>query len=119
MKDKRKLQRRNFIYDIEVQDRSRKNEETGDFLVLGELADITVEGVMLVTDDPVAETTRFPLRILLPEAVNGLTFIDFEAESIRCSKTIHETIFTTGFRVIRMDEATQAVVERFIEEFAV
>lgn len=119
MKEKRKLERKNFIYDIEVLDRGRIDDETGDHPVLGDLADITVEGVMLVTDDPVEENVTYSLRLMLPEDMETLKSIDFEAQSIRCNKTIHETIYTTGFKIIRLDEDNRSIVNRLIEEYAV
>lgn len=119
MEEKRKLERKNFIYDIEVQDRSKPVDETGEYPALGDLADITVEGVMLVTDDPVEEKSLFELRVVLPEEMEGLREIDFEAESIRCSGTIHETIFLTGFKITKLDNNNRGVITRLIEEFAV
>jgi len=119
MQDKRKLERKNFIYDIEVLDRGKPVDETGDFSIIGDLAEITVEGVMLVTDDPVKENAEFHMRVPLPEEINGKNEIDFVAESIRCNKTIHETIFTTGFRITKLDENNRSVIVQFIEEFAV
>ncbi len=119
MQEKRKLERKNFIYDIEVLDRGKPVDETGDFPVIGDMADITVEGVMLVTDDPVEESAEFHMRVPLPEEINGKNEIDFVAESICCNKTIHETIFTTGFRITKVDESNRSVILRFIEEFAV
>jgi len=119
MKEKRKLQRRNFIYDIEVFDRSRPADDDGKFVPLGDLADVTVEGVMLVTDTPVEENRVYQLRVVLPDDVTGMRILDFEARSIRCSKTIHESIFTTGFLITRMDEATRSAISKLIDEYAV
>lgn len=119
MKEKRKLERRNFIYDIEVLDRTKTDEETGDFVPIGDLADVTVEGIMLVTDDPVEENADFQMRLVLPEKIDGLTHIDFEAHSIRCNKTIHETIFTTGFLITKLDHETRQTMTHLIDELAV
>lgn len=119
MQEKRKLERRNFIYDIEVSDRGKPVDENGEFPVLGDLADVTVEGVMLVSDEPVAEKTAFQLRVVLPDDVEGMNILDFEAESIRCSGTVHESIYTTGFRITEIDDATQKAIVKLIDEYAV
>lgn len=120
MKEQRKLERKNFIYDIEVVDRGKPiDEETGEHPVLGDLADITTEGVMLVTDEPVAEGVAFQLRVVLPEEMEGLNAIEFEAESIRCNETIHEAIFLTGFKITKLDEQNRSIISGFITEFAV
>lgn len=119
MREKRKLERKNFIYDIEVADLAQPVDETGEHPVIGDLADITEEGVMLVTDEAVQEQKTFSMRVILPEDIEGLKFIDFEAESIRCNETIHETIFTTGFRITRLDDSNRSVIKRLIDEYAV
>ncbi len=119
MREQRKLERKNFIYDIEVIDRGKPVDETGEHPVLGDLADITTGGVMLVTDEPVEEEASFQLRVVLPEDIEGLKVIDFEAESIRCDETIHETIFTTGFKITKLDENNRSVITRLISEYAV
>ncbi|MBT4264431.1 MAG: hypothetical protein HN580_17645 [Deltaproteobacteria bacterium] len=119
MTEKRKLERKNFIRDIEILDRNGPVAEEGGLSVLGDLADITVEGVMLVSDEPVSEKTIFQMRIILPEEIEGVKEIDFEAESIRCNKTIHDNIYTTGFRITKLDQNNHSIVENLISKFAV
>ncbi len=119
MTDKRKLERKNFIRDIEILDRNGPVDEEGELPVLGDLADITVEGVMLVSDEPIAEKAAFQMRIILPEEIEGKDKIEFEAESIRCNKTIHDSIYTTGFLITKLDENNHAIIGKLISEFAV
>ncbi|MBU2646049.1 PilZ domain-containing protein [bacterium] len=119
MAERRKLDRKNFIYDIEVLDRNQSNEGEDGFFVLGDLADITVEGVMLVSDEPIAEKTLFQLRVVLPEEIEATSEIDFDAESIICKKTIHESIYTTGFRITNLDDSNRSIISRLISEYAV
>jgi len=119
MSEKRKLKRRNFIFDIGIVDRDQAVDSEGDSGVIGDLADITVEGLMLVSEVPIAENTMFSLRINLPEPIRGQQSIDFTARSIRCIKTIHETIFTTGFQIVDLDEPNRALIQTLIDEYAV
>lgn len=119
MTEKRRLERKNFIFDIEVFERSEPRDGEGDLSLLGDLADVTMEGVMLVSDEAIQEKTVFQLRIVLPEEIDGIKKIDFEAESIRCDKTIHESIFTTGFKIIKLDQENQSIIDRLITQFAV
>jgi hypothetical protein len=119
MSEKRKLKRRNFIFDIEVNDRSRPVDPDTNSHVIGDLADITVEGMMVVSEAPLPEKTDFQLRIYLPEPIRGQRHIDFDAVSIRCKKTIHESIYTTGFRITRLDEANGPIITELIDEYAV
>ncbi len=110
--EQRKLKRRNFILNIEVQE-----ENSGK--ILGDLGDITTEGIMLVSDDPILEDKLFSLKIQLPEEADEQLEIGFEAQSIRCQKTIHEAIFITGFKITTLDEENRKKIEYFIEEYAI
>jgi nucleoid DNA-binding protein len=110
--EQRKLQRRNFILDIEVFDRSTQK-------TIGDLGDVTIEGMMLVSDEPVAENKSFELGIRLPEEAEVQLEIEFTALSIRCQKTIHENIYITGFKIESLDEKNRRQIEYFIDEYAV
>ena len=110
--EQRKLKRRNFILNIEVQEKNSGK-------ILGDLGDITTEGIMLVSDDPITENKSFSLKIELPEEADEPLEIVFDAQSIRCQKTIHEAIFITGFKITALDEENREKIEYFIEEYAV
>lgn len=111
-KEQRKLQRRNFILDIEVFDRTTQK-------TIGDLGDITIEGMMLVSDEPVEENKTFKLGIRLPKEAEEQLEIEFTALSVRCQKTIHETIYITGFKIEALDEKNRRQINHFINEYAV
>ncbi|NQU63742.1 MAG: hypothetical protein HQ517_05600 [SAR324 cluster bacterium] len=119
MNEKRVLERKNFIFDIEVFDRSQPGGDQGELTVLGDLADVTKEGIMLISDEPIQEKTMFQLRIVLPEEIEGKKAINFQAESTRCAGTIHENIFTTGFKIKELDEDNLAIINGLITKYAV
>lgn len=110
--EQRKLQRRNFILDFAVQ-----NQKTGE--IIGDLGDITTEGLMLVSEEEIEADKTFQLRISMPEEAEEELDIVFKARSIRCQETIHESIFTTGFSLVDLDEETREKIEYLIREFAV
>ncbi len=110
--EKRKLKRRNFILNIEIFDNA-----TGE--IIGDLGDITTEGIMIVSDDPIQEDKMFSILIRLPEDADEKLEIAFEAKSIRCSETIHESIFITGFKIESIDEKNSQNVDYLINEYAV
>lgn len=110
--EQRKLKRRNFILNIEVFDRNSDK-------LMGDLGDITSEGIMVVSEDPIAENKTFELIIRLPEEAEEQLEIVFDAQSIRCQKTIHKAIYITGFLVKSLDEENKRKIEYFIEEYAV
>lgn len=110
--DQRKLKRRNFILDIEVFDRNSKKS-------LGDLGDITTEGLMVVSEDAISENKEFQIKVRLPEEAEKALEIDFDASSIRCQKTIHESIYVTGFKITSLNEDNKEKIEFLINEYAV
>lgn len=110
--EKRKFKRRNFILNIEIID-SNTNQ------IIGDLADITTKGVMIVSDDPVQENKILPFLIRLPKEANEKLEIVFTAKSIRCQKTIHENIFITGFKIENILEENRQKIAYLINEYAV
>jgi Bacterial DNA-binding protein/PilZ domain len=110
--DQRKMQRRNFILDIEIIDRS-----TGS--IIGDMGDITSEGIMVVSEEPIAEKKPFSLEVQLPKEAGNELSITFDALSIRCQETIHENIYITGFKITSLDDENKQKIELFIREYAV
>ncbi len=110
--EQRKLKRRNFILDIEIVDRA-----TG--MIIGDMGDITAEGIMVVSDEPIAEQKSFSFEVRLPDEADEVLAILFEAQSIRCQETIHENIYVTGFKITSLDEENRNKIEFLIREYAV
>ncbi len=110
--EQRKLERRNFILDLEIIDRDTDQ-------VVGDLGDITTEGIMLVSDQPVEEDKLFHFKITLPAEAGECLDIVFDAKSIHCRKTVHESIFTTGFTIENLDQNNLKNITHIIEKYAV
>ena len=117
--EKRKLKRRNFIIDMLIIDRNDFREGADDMPEIGDLADITVEGIMLVSDKPIEEDKLYELKVILPEEVAEGRYIDFDARAIRCSETIHENIYMTGFAIVSLDDINKQKIRHLIERYAV
>lgn len=118
--EKRKLQRRNFLLDMEVIDINGIDEDGNKGIVLGDLADITIEGIMLISEQPVDNNATYQLRVNLPEDVIGTEkAINFEAQSFNCHKTIHENIYTTGFKMTKLDGENKQRIREIISEYAI
>ncbi|MFH7319640.1 PilZ domain-containing protein [Desulfurivibrio sp. D14AmB] len=107
----RRLTRRNLIYHLEVFD-----EESGE--LVGRLVDITTEGVKLVASSPVGPDRHFRLRMKLPEDHFPRSHWCFEAVSLWTTRDINPEFHTTGFRLVKLDEADQELVSGLIELFS-
>ena len=117
--EKRKLKRRNFIIDMMVIDRNDFREGTEDFPEIGDLADITVEGILLVSDEPIVEDKLYEMKVILPKEVEEGRYIDFDARAVRCKETIHENIYMTGFKIESLDDANKQRIRKLIDRYAV
>ena len=78
MNDRRKHKRRHTIFYLKVYD-----ETTGK--VAGRLVDITIEGMMLVSEKQVDMSNIFDFRLALPEKINGVDELTLKAKSVRLS----------------------------------
>ena len=110
--EQRNLKRQNFIIDLEVIDMESNQ-------IIGDVGDITPEGLMLVSEQPIEESKRFKFKIAFPEDAEIKMQIEFEAESIRCVRTIHESIFTTGFKIENPDSENLLSINKMIKRYAV
>ncbi len=108
----RKLKRRNFVIDLEIVDM-----DTGQ--TLGDIGDITTEGLMIVSEEPIEEKRVFRFKVVTQEDLEENINMEFSAKSIRCQKTIHEHIYTTGFLIENLDQENFNRVSTLINSFAV
>ncbi|MBU3916143.1 hypothetical protein KKA14_11470 [bacterium] len=110
--ESRKLERRNFIIDLEIYDRDSDQ-------LIGDIGDITTEGLMIVSEEPVAEKKVFNLMVVAHEDIGEDIEMTFSAKSIRCQKTIHEHIYTTGFLIETLDKENFEKISNLINNYAV
>ena len=106
----RKLKRRHLVYYLEVLDRN-----TGQFL--GNLADITTEGLMLLTKERIERDTAFGLRIILPAGLLGKPHLDLNVESLWCERDINPDLFANGFRFVDISEEMLDDIEHLVDHY--
>jgi c-di-GMP-binding flagellar brake protein YcgR len=111
MTGKRKLKRRHLIYYLNVYD-------TNTDRLLGQLVDITTEGMMLTSDDPIEENVFFELRMVLPEAIEAKEEILFDARSLYCRQDVNPDLYSTGFKFENISENDQKIIENLINEYS-
>ncbi len=110
MNEKRKLKRRHLIYYLRVFDR-KTNE------ILGHLVDITPEGVMLISEDPLPLEKDYQLRMLLPDDLLGRKHLDFDARSLWSRADVNPDFYDTGFKLHGISPDDQDIVEFLISNF--
>jgi hypothetical protein len=86
---------------------------------LGNLANLTPEGLMLVSREPIALNSILQLRIQVPPAAKRAEKLCFGAESLWTSQAEDEgEYFWTGFSIIDISNDAADFIERWIEDWA-
>jgi hypothetical protein len=93
MEDRRKLKRRHLIYYLRV-------FEQGTNKLVGHLVDLTQEGIMLISENPIEVNKVYHLRMILPSRMGGNEEWLFDAESRWCNKDINPDFYDTGFKLL-------------------
>lgn len=107
--NKRTVARRHLIYYLRVFD-----HKTGQ--LVGNLVDISTKGIMVVSDDAIPSNTRYHLRMVLPDSVEGSKEVDFEAESRWCRNDANRDFYDTGFELLDPSMAFLDAVDRLVED---
>ncbi len=108
--DQRRLKRRHLFYYLKVFDAASGR-------LIGHLVDLTREGVMILTADPVEVGAPFRLRLELPQEVDGQNDLLIEARSAWCRRDTNPDYWGVGFRLERVTRGSRSLVESMIYKF--
>ena len=98
MAEQRKHDRKHMINYLRVIDRNTEE-------LVGNLVDITTEGCMLISDDPIETGADFELKLDLPEEIRGRQ-ITFDAHSRWCKSDVNPEFYDTGLRLSNISTTT-------------
>ena len=107
-KEQRRMKRRHLIYYLEVIDRDTAE-------LIGFLVDITAKGIMLMSEIPIETGKMFHLRILLKTDLSEKKYLNFDAKSKWCKKSINTEIYDTGFELINSEISEFREIEEIID----
>ena len=108
--DKRRKKRRHLIYYLQVFDQKTKQ-------LIGHLVDITHEGIMIVSEQPIEVNKTFQIQMVLPAEIQEKEVIYFEAISVWCKKDINPDFWASGFRVVLADDEDMRLIEKLINRY--
>ena len=109
-KEKRKLERRHLIYYLRVFD-DKTNK------LLGHLVDISTQGFMLISEEPIETNHTFQMRMdVSPEIIQD-NCIHFAARSLWSREDINPDFYNTGFQIIRITIESVKIIDHMIEKF--
>jgi len=110
MTEHRHLKRRHLLYYLRVTDRHCGAP-------LGNLVDITREGLMLVTRRPVEARKVHRLRLHLPREVLPENYVDLDAESVWTRPDANPDLHVTGFRILDLTTVARQAIDQLVDDF--
>ena len=109
MIDRRKQVRQQLVALTVVLD-----EASGE--VLGQVGNLTIEGIMICSDRPLEIDRLYALQIELPDEVDGRSRLNVLARSLWCQRAIIPTRYATGFELLNVDDADRRVIQLLIQD---
>ena len=109
MRDKRKLKRRHLIYYLHIQERASGKP-------VGFLVDISTDGIMIMSENPFAVGTVLELKILLESELSAKQYLSFDAEALRCEKSINGSTYDIGCKLLNLSPEDYREIEMIIDE---
>lgn len=93
------------------------DSQTGAFI--GQVANMTEQGALLLSEKPTPPNTIVQCRITLPERTHGNDDISFEAESRWCVRDDESGMYHTGYQFRRMTPEKHAVIRALLRFWSV
>jgi len=78
--------------------------------LVGRVLNMTVEGAMLISEEPVDPNIVIPCRLRLPEPINGCQELIFDMESRWSCENRQLSWYETGYKLLNMSELTEKVL---------
>ncbi len=106
----RRQERAHLIYFLRVFD-----AQSGD--LLGQMVDLTTDGIMVIGEGAVTPRQRYSLRMDLPRNVPMGRHLTLEARCKWCRRDESGDFHSMGFRILDMSPEAYRAVEQLIEKF--
>jgi hypothetical protein len=115
--EKRSLQRRHLLYYLRMWDASHNK-------LLGHLADVSLEGFLLVGEEKIEIDREISFEMKLPanygeegDAEIKTESLFFKAISCWSSNDVNELFFDTGFKYTEISDETRERIQNIIEDW--
>ncbi len=108
--DHRQCTRGNVVFYLRLFDETSNR-------VLGHLADISTQGLMLISDEPIQVNKTYQLRLALPEELSEKKEVLLEATSRWCRPDASPDLYVSGFTINDPSKEVQDCIFRLVKEF--
>lgn len=109
--DSRKFERRHLVFYLRVFDGMSSR-------VIGHIADISEQGLMLISDDPIAVNENYRLRLRLPAELCEKDEIILNGTSRWCKPDVNPDFYITGFQLYDLSEELRTYLLKLVKEFS-
>ncbi len=110
-KDLRQAERWYLVFYLRVFDgMSRK--------IFGHLIDISENGIMLMSDNPVEVNQGYRLRMRLPNQIRDKDEIIFSATSRWCKRDVNPDFYLIGFQIHDLEPTIKDLIAHLIKDFS-
>ncbi len=111
MSERRESKRR-YLKDY-LQIVNRKNDE-----IIGYLVNITKDGLMIISENPLATNRMYQLRVITPQGFKETKYIDLDIRCIWCEKDkIKPHLYAAGFSICNLNETNVELIQHLINQY--
>lgn len=86
--------------------------------LIGELVNITVEGLMIISDQEMSTNSIFQFSLELPEAINGASHIDLGVDCLWSRSAENVNRHWSGYQIIDASPEALAAIDALISGYA-
>ncbi len=84
---------------------------------VGELVNITVDGLMIISNKRIEVQSIFQYSLILPDPINSQTQLDIGVDCLWCSEVEDFHRFWAGFQIIDASNETIEVIDKLIQNY--
>lgn len=110
MQERRKTQRRYILYYMRVYDAETRQQ-------IGNLVDITPEGIMIVSEEDIPEGQTMRLQVEITEDVARKPSMEFTARSKWCQDDINPQMKNIGFEILDLAPDDAEIIQHIIAKY--
>ena len=110
-KEMRKVERRHLVFYLRVFDGMGSK-------VIGHIVDISPQGLMLISDNPVPVNEDYRLRMRLPAEIVDRDEIVINATSRWCRQDENPDFYITGFQIHNLTADVEKYISCLIDDFS-
>ena len=112
MREKREQRRYQAVSQFKVFDRSSKQP-------IGNLVNLSADGAMFVTPEPIAVSTVLECRVELPDNILGSDHATFDAVCVWCRKNDKKGWYESGYQLTRVSNKSVAIIGSLMHRFMI